>query len=105
MRLVPVLADTDVDLERHLEFGGAVHEFGDFRGHGLDLLRRHLEHEFVVDLHDHARTRPLLVEPAMHGDHGALDNVGRRALHGRVDGAALRVLAPLRVTRVDLGQV
>ena len=45
------------------------------------------------------------VAPGIHGDHGALDDVGRRALHGRVDGAALGVLLQLRVARADVGQI
>jgi hypothetical protein len=58
-----------------------------------------------VDLHDEARAGFVRPEPRGDGDHGSLDDVGGRALHRGVDGAALGVLAELRVARVDLGQV
>src|SRR5665647_2566760 len=37
----------------------------------------------------------------MHGNHGELDEVGRGALHGGVDGGALGALAALAVGAVD----
>ena len=40
----------------------------------------------------------------MHGDHRQLDQVGRGALHRRIDGGALRGRAARAVGRVDLGQ-
>jgi hypothetical protein len=39
----------------------------------------------------------------LHGDHRQLDQVGRRALHGRVDGLALGA-GGAAVAAVDLGQ-
>ena len=51
----------------------------------LDLGLGHLEHQFVVHLHDHLRRRAPRVEHVLHRDHRELDQVGRRALHRRVD--------------------
>jgi hypothetical protein len=42
-----------------------------------------------VHLHHHARGAALIVQRLLHGDHRQLDEVGRRALHRRVDGLAL----------------
>jgi hypothetical protein len=50
---------------------------------------RHLEHQFVVDLHDHPRRALLVVERLLHRDHRELDQVRRGALHRRVDRLAL----------------
>ena len=58
-----------------------------------------------MDLHDLPGISTALAEPPVHPDHGPLDDVRRRSLHGRVYGAALGVLAALEVARVDLGQV
>src|SRR5579859_646077 len=41
----------------------------------------------------------------MYGDHCQLDQVGRRALHRRVDRGTLRTLAARRIARLDLGQI
>ena len=58
-----------------------------------------------MHLHDESRRRVLAGAPGIDGDHGAFDDVRRRALHRRVDRAALGVLAQLRVARADVGQV
>ncbi len=58
-----------------------------------------------MDLHHHLRIALLSLHPGLHRQHGPLDDVGGGALHGGVDGGALGVLAPLRVARLDLGQV
>jgi hypothetical protein len=66
----------------------------------------HFEHQLVVHLHDHLPAgASLSCSQASTLDHGALDDVRRRALHRRVDGRALRRLAPLHVADVDLRQV
>ena len=47
----------------------------------------------------------LRVERVLHRDHRQLDQVGRRALHRRVDRLALGAGAARAVAAVDLGQV
>ena len=49
--------------------------------------------------------RRAVAAPGIHGDHGALDDVGGRALHRRVDRGALRGLLELLVARVDVRQI
>ena len=58
-----------------------------------------------MDLHDHAGAALLFIEDALHLHHAELDQVGRRALHGRVDGGAFGAGAARPVGRVDFGQV
>ncbi len=58
-----------------------------------------------MDLQDHPRIQPAVLQPAVHGDHGALDDVRRGALHRRVDRGALGALAHGAVLRIDLRQV
>ncbi|MNV77631.1 hypothetical protein D3C71_1710720 [compost metagenome] len=55
----------------------------------VHLALGQLEHQFVVHLHDHLDVRLVRVQFLLHRHHGQLDEVGRRALHGRVDGSAL----------------
>src|SRR5690606_12669924 len=81
------------------------HAAHDFLADLVDGVLRDLEHQLVVDLHDHARGKVAGAQPLVYGNHRPLDDVGRGSLHGGVDRAALRVLAPLRVAVVDLGQV
>ena len=64
----------------------------------------HLEHQLVVHLHDEPGCEALAGEPAIHGDHRHLDEIGGGALHRRVDRGALRALAPRRRAALDLGQ-
>jgi hypothetical protein len=88
--LVPVGTDADFRQQRHLDSSAtpAIRRGTASRAQSSSASR-HLEHQFVVHLHHHARG-PLLARPArLHGDHRQLDEVGRRALHGRVDGLAL----------------
>jgi hypothetical protein len=48
---------------------------------------------------------PVCVQHRLHRDHRQLDQVGRRALHRRVDGLALGAGLARAVAAVDLGQV
>ncbi len=58
-----------------------------------------------MDLQDHPRIQPTVLQPAVHSDHGALDDVRCGALHRRVDRGALGALAHGAVLRIDLRQV
>src|ERR1700736_4414054 len=58
-----------------------------------------------MHLHDQPSWYPRTLQPGVNLDHGALDDVGGRALHGRVDGAAFGILAQRLVSRLYLRQV
>ena len=74
-----------VDLQRHDELPPpAAARLPSLRARPagcLDLLVRHLEHQFVMHLQQHLRGEPRLRERRLHADHGAADDVGGRALH------------------------
>ena len=79
---VPVGADADVDHQRHRQFGRPGHALAHAVADFLDMILMHLQHEFVVHLHEHACLRGAVEQPVVDGDHGALDDVRRGALHG-----------------------
>jgi len=54
MRLFPVLPDTNLHVERHRDRDGVLHLMLDQRLHGLDLVLRNVEDQFVVHLQHHA---------------------------------------------------
>jgi len=85
MRLVPVLAHPGLGQQRHIQPGHARRQFRQLDVHQFQLGFRHLEHQFIVHLHDHARGQPVAFNPTLHRDHGQLDKVRRRALHRRID--------------------
>src|SRR5205823_494213 len=58
VRLQPVLADTDLDHDGNIQRQGVLHLVFDQRGDLLLLRLAQVEHEFVVDLEDHARLQP-----------------------------------------------
>src|SRR5271169_378951 len=105
MRLVPVSAYTDIDLERYRKFRRARHGFAHFGHYAVDRLIGHLQHEFVVYLHDEPRGYPRRLKPTVDLDHGALDDIGGSALHRRVDGAAFGILAQSLVARANFGPI
>jgi hypothetical protein len=53
-----------------------------------------------VDLQQHLGARTLGAQPVGEADHGDLDDVGRRALDGHVDGHPLARPAQRRVARL-----
>ena len=71
----------------------------------VHLALGQFEHQFVVHLHDHLDLRLVGIQFLLHSHHGQLDEVGRRALHGGVDGGAFSPGAAGAVGGVDLGQV
>src|ERR1700736_6472705 len=58
-----------------------------------------------MHLHDEPSRYRRTPQPGVDLDHGAFDDVGGRALHGRVDGAAFGILPQRLVARLDLRQV
>src|SRR6185437_15340106 len=61
-------------------------------------------YQLIVHLHDQVHGRLRVATPGVHREHRALDDVRRRALHRRIDRAALGVLLQLAVARADVGQ-
>ena len=57
-----------------------------------------------MHLHDELAGEALATQPLVHGDHCELDEVGRRALHRRVDRGALGARAARAAAAVDVGQ-
>ena len=52
------------------------HEAGDGGAQQVKLVRHHVEYQFVVDLHYHARTQAQAAHLAIDGHHCHLDDVG-----------------------------
>src|SRR3974390_795353 len=93
MCLVPVSADSHIHLERHRQIRCADHVCPNLSYERIDRGIGDLEYQLIMHLHDEARRNPGTLQPGVHLDHGALDDVGGSALHGRIDGAAFGVLA------------
>ena len=55
LRVLPVLADADVDRQRHVQRRRRLHPLADDRGDLLGARLRHLEQQLVVDGEDHPR--------------------------------------------------
>src|SRR5215510_1066855 len=94
VRLVPVASDPDVDDERDPQRRDARHQPRQRLFHVRELRLRHLEHQLVVHLHDQLRPELPAIDPLLHRDHRELDEIGRRALHRRVDRRTLGPSAP-----------
>ncbi len=58
-----------------------------------------------MHLQDHPRIQPAVGQPGVHGDHGALDDVCRRALHRGVDRGAFGAAAQGRVLGIDVRHI
>ncbi len=59
VRFGPVGTGGHIDLERHLQVPDPLHDLRHPSGHRAHLLRRHLEHQFVVNRQQHGRPEPL----------------------------------------------
>jgi hypothetical protein len=94
VRLFPVRTDPDLGQQRHTQFRDAGHQLRDLGPDPVDLAVGHFEDEFVVHLHDHLRAALLRVQYVLDLHHRQLDQVGGRALHGRVDRLALGAATP-----------
>ena len=91
VRFQPVGAGADFDDHRHPPQGqGVAHAAHHDAAHLLQFAVRHLEHQLVVHLQDHARRQPVAVQLAVDVEHGDLDHVGGAALDRRVDGDPFR---------------
>ena len=93
MCLQPICAPAKVGAEWHLHPVGALHGLDDDALHQLLLLGVDAEVEFVVYLEYHRGAQALGTEAAVDLYHGYLDDVGRAALDGCVDGVALGIAA------------
>ena len=73
--LQPGIPPGDVDFDGHVQRQGVRHFLADECRLGLDRVSFHVEHQFVVNLDQHAR-RPTFGDGAMMDvDHGFLDQV------------------------------
>src|SRR5512133_4007882 len=102
VRLAPVGAVADIDLERYLHLHGPRHLFFDQLFHADQFSFRDLENQFVVDLHDQAAYAALSLNPRVHADHGALDDVGCRTLNRVIDGVTPGKGQHVTVAAVDI---
>src|SRR5882757_3186267 len=82
MRLVPVTSDPHVYLQRHRKIRSADHVCPCLSYERLHRLVGDLEHQLIVHLHDEPRRNARTLQPRIHLDHGALDDVRGRPLHG-----------------------
>ena len=69
----------------------------------LQFVGADVEVEFVVNLQNHLGFEAGLAEAGVNAVHGNLDDVGRCALNGRVDGVSFAETAHHGVARVDVG--
>src|SRR5262245_35162015 len=99
---VPVRTNADIDLQWDRELRCPRHELTYAGRELVDEIRANLEYELVVYLHDQACVELRIDEPAIDVDHRALDDVGGRALHRRVDRRALRALSKRSVARLNV---
>src|SRR5258706_2524258 len=102
---LPVVADLDVDGERHRQGQGALHRLADDGGERINLIARCLEQQLVVDAQEEPRPeagrRDLLGRP----DHCDFLDVGGRALDRHVDRHPLARTAQCRVRGTQLGDL
>src|SRR5256885_11862766 len=101
----PIHSYADTYDQGDAQLGGALHmAFYHVRG-GFLLPTRHLNHKLVMNLQDHARRKPLLLQGPGDADHCNLDQVRRRALQGGVGGSALAECADVIVAVLELRDV
>ena len=105
VRFIPVDATPRFDKQRYRQLGCSLHARTHPLGERVGVCLCHLEYKLVMNLHDHERVEARTVQPAIDREHGALDDVGRRALHGRVDGRTLSGLTPLLVLYANLREI
>ncbi len=103
MRQLPVGAQAHFGQQRDVELGNARHQAGNVFAHPVRFFLGHFEHQLVVHLHHHPAAQFFAHECGIDGDHRHLDEVGRGALHRRIDGGALG-RRPARPAGVDVGQ-
>ena len=105
MRFVPIGSHPDIDFQWRPQFRRSGHRrpnpLPGFQ-HGLP---GHLEHQLIVNLHQHPRREIGFLQPAIHRQHRPFDDVGGGTLHRRVDGGTLRRLSELRISSADVRQI
>ena len=99
----PVGTGATFRLQAHLAVIGVGHELRHQLLHYLLFAGRHVEVELIVHLHNHARAEAAAFHLGKDVYHGSLDDVGRRALYGGVDGVAFGISAHRGVVAVDVG--
>ena len=105
MRLLPIGPYAHLGQQGHGELGHARHQRGHLLAQPVGLVGGQLKHQFVVHLHDEQHVWLGGIQPVLHGDHGFFDQVGRRALHGGVDGGAFGRFFARAVAAVDIRQI
>ena len=101
----PVVTNAALGDEGHGQMNGVLHVFDYDPADLLDFINGNVEVQFVVHLHDHLRLQTTLLEFAVDGDHGDLDDVGSSALHRCVHGVAFGKSTDGSVMRNDVRQV
>ena len=71
----------------------------------LLLLWGDTEVEFVVHLQYHLGAHPFGLQSLLYAYHGPLDDIGRAALYGSIDGIALGISPHHSIIAVDVGQI
>src|SRR3954464_10579084 len=104
-QITPILSNTNVHHERHLEWINILHVFADQLTHGLHFLIWNFEDEFIMYLEGHARTQFAARKLSIDLDHGQLDDVGCGPLERRIDCSALGETAHVRILAVDVGNL
>ena len=61
MRLVPVVANTHINNQGHIQAGAMLHAEGDAFGDGVEVVRVDFEYQLIVHLHDHLCPQAALV--------------------------------------------
>ena len=91
MSLQPVRAPSAVGHQGNPQLVSPLHLFYDQSLQMLLLLWGDTEVEFVVHLQYHLGAHPLGLQSLLYAYHGPLDDIGRAALYGSIDGIALGI--------------
>ena len=94
----------NLDGERHTQSGHLRHVRRQFGAYSGKFVVRYFEDEFVMHLHDQPGFQLLAVDPALHGDHCQLDEVGGGALHRSIDCRAFGALPAADLRGMDFRQ-
>lgn len=86
VRSFPIGARTHPGFKHNLKLRHVGHEFRQAGFHDFQFGLRHFQHRFIVHLHDHPALQFVCIQPALHGNHGQIDEICSGALHGLVDG-------------------
>ena len=105
MGFEPVVTDTTFGDERNGKLDGILHLGDDDLAYTIHFCSRHVEVEFVVNLHDHLSLQILFFEAAMDGDHSYFDDVSSGSLNRGIDGIAFREGTDGRILGMNVRQV